>query len=82
MQQQMRMKGDEGPTGAHGHGQRQDANADSMSFPAVVQAQPAAKDTKTVKFNLPGEDEFRDDGSEFDEFEDEDFDDDMNDDPK
>nr|ACR34814.1 unknown [Zea mays] len=54
-----------------------------MPFPAAAQAQAqaaAAKDPKTVKFDLPGGEEFGDDGSdlddEFDELDDVDFEDD------
>jgi hypothetical protein len=58
-----------------------------MPFPATAHVQAVTKDTKAIKFDLPGEDEFRDNHGEFDEFDDEDFEDDgldndLYDDPK
>lgn len=44
-----------------------------MSFSMMAHAQAATKDTKTAKFDLSREDDIRDNDSEFNEFDDEDF---------
>jgi hypothetical protein len=55
-----------------------------MPFPATAHVQAVTKDTKAIKFDLPGEDEFRDNHGEFDDedFEDDGLDNDLYDDPK